>query len=86
MRSIQKDFRSAGLDLATRALLEYAVKLTRSPNEVDRADIDGLRAVGFADEDILDAVQLVGYFNYSNRVMDGVGVHPDPGMRYRPNP
>ena len=48
------------------------------------ADIESLRQIGLADEDIVDAVQLIGYFNYSNRVMDALGIRPEPEMRYRP--
>lgn len=49
-----------------------------------RADAERLRAAGFADEDIVDAAHLIGYFNYSNRVMDCLGIQPEPGMRHSP--
>ncbi len=45
---------------------------------MNRADLDALRAVGLADADILDLVQVVGYFNYINRVADALGVPPEP--------
>ena len=48
-----------------------------------KADIDRLRENGFDDRDILDAAQLIGYFNYSNRVMDSLGVDPEPDMRFK---
>jgi hypothetical protein len=35
-------------------------------------DIDGLRAVGWTDRDILDIVQVCAYFNF--RVVDGLGL------------
>ncbi len=49
-----------------------------------KADIDSLRKSGFDDKDILDAVQIIGYFNYTNRVMDSLGVLPEPHMRFKP--
>jgi len=48
-----------------------------------KADIDRLRENGFDDRDILDAAQLIGYFNYSNRVMDSLGIDPDPNTRFK---
>jgi len=79
---IQEDYRRASLDPATMQLLDFAAKLTSSPKEMAASDIEGLRARKFMDEDILDAVQLVAYFNYINRVIDGLGADPEPGMRY----
>ncbi|MBI2194228.1 MAG: peroxidase [Planctomycetes bacterium] len=79
---LQEDYRRAGLDLPTAGLLDFAVKLTLSPREMSRQDVDKLRSLGFADEDILDAVQMIGYFNYINRVLDGLGAQPEPNMRY----
>ncbi len=43
-------------------------------------DLDVLRGHGFGDEAISDAVQVVAYFNYINRVADALGVDPEPGM------
>lgn len=41
-------------------------------------DLDRLREVGFDDRAINDATQVIGYFNYINRVADGLGVDPEP--------
>lgn len=85
MRAIQDDYRQASLGPATLALLDFAVKVTTRPREMSRSDIKMLRETGFSDEDILDAAQTVGYFNYINRVMDALGIAPEPGMRYSPH-
>jgi uncharacterized peroxidase-related enzyme len=71
-------WRSAGLDDRRNALLEYAVKLTRTPAEVTAADVEALRAVGLSDEDLLHLVQVVAYYAYANRVVDGLGVELEP--------
>ncbi|NOZ25912.1 MAG: peroxidase [Nitrospirae bacterium] len=83
VRRIQDDYRNSSLDPATKKLLDFASKLTLTPKEISRTDVEVLRASGFADEDILDAAQLIGYFNYTNRVMDSLGIEPEPGMRYK---
>ena len=66
-------------------MLDFAKKLTLSSKEMSRKDVDKLREHGFDDRDILDLAQLIGYFNYSNRVMDSLGIRPEPHMRYKPN-
>lgn len=68
------DWRTAGLDEPTMALLEYAEKLTRSPVSCGRDDIDALRDAGWSDVAITEAVQIVSYFNYINRVAEGLGI------------
>lgn len=82
VRRIQDDHRSSDLPPSTVALLDFATKLTLRPKEMSEQDIAGLRSAGFADETILDAVQTIGYFNYANRVMDAVGIQPEPDMRH----
>ncbi|MBA3364077.1 MAG: peroxidase [Actinobacteria bacterium] len=58
----------------TRALCGYALKLTLRPWDMREADLDPLRGLGMTDRDIVDANQIVAYFNYVNRVADGLGV------------
>jgi alkylhydroperoxidase family enzyme len=44
-------------------------------------DVAELRRHGFTDRAIHDAVQVVAYFNYINRVSDALGIDPEPGVR-----
>jgi uncharacterized peroxidase-related enzyme len=67
------DYTTAELSDADRAMLDYAIKLTRTPAEVSSGDIDGLRAVGFDDESVHHIVQVTALFNYYNRLVDGLG-------------
>jgi len=62
------------------ALLEYAEIVTRTPAACQRADVDRLRTVGWSDAAIHDAVQVVAYFNYVNRIADALGVEPEAGL------
>ena len=68
------DWRTAGLDDATAALLEFAEKLTDECAAVGAADIEVLRSHGFDDHGISSCVQVVAYFNYINRIAEGLGV------------
>ena len=82
VRQIQDDYKKANLEPATARLLDFAAKLTLGPRDMRAKDVEGLRESGFKDPEIVDAVQLVGYFNYVNRVLDGLGADPEPGMRF----
>ena len=66
-----------------RAEAEFADKLTRHPSRITAKECQRLRTVGLNDPDILDAVEVIAYFNYINRVADGLGVDPEPEMRRR---
>ena len=63
------------------ALCAYAEKLTFSPAAMNEADIDGLRDAGLDDIAIHDATQVIGYFNYINRVADALGVERETFIR-----
>ena len=55
-------------------MLDYAVKLTLTPHHITEADISNLRSSGFDETAILDLCQVVSYYNYVNRLADGLGV------------
>ncbi len=55
-------------------MVDYAVKLTRSPHSIGKDDIRGLHDLGFDDAAILDICQVTSYYNYVNRLADGLGI------------
>lgn len=56
------------------ALLKYAEILTLSPGEIQESDVAAMRDMGVDDGQILEANQIVCYFNYVNRSLNGLGV------------
>jgi len=62
------------LEPTERAMVDYAIKLTETPNEMIKADVERLREHGFDDRQILSINQISGYFNYVNRSVLGLGV------------
>ena len=55
-------------------MLDYAVKLTRTPWEMKAEDVEALRQAGFDDTAILDVNQVTSYYAFVNRLADGLGV------------
>lgn len=82
MAAVRDDYRrappAAELTDADRAMLDFAVKLTRDSRSARREDLDTLRAAGFSDTAIHDIVQITGFFAYYNRLADGLGIDPEP--------
>ena len=55
-------------------MLDYAAKLTLTPARICRDDVEGLREVAFDEKAILQINLIASWFNYINRVADGLGV------------
>ena len=55
-------------------IVRHAEKLTTAPGAMTEIDLGELRAVGLSDADILDVTLIVGYFNFVNRIAQGLGV------------
>lgn len=56
------------------ALLRYAGKLTLNAGHMARSDFDEMKEAGCSDGEILEVNQVCAYFNYSNRLLNGLGV------------
>jgi uncharacterized peroxidase-related enzyme len=72
------DYRQADLEPRVRRLCDFAVKVTHEASGVTGADMDVLRGEGWSDAAIHDALQVVSYFNYINRIADVVGIDGEP--------
>jgi uncharacterized peroxidase-related enzyme len=77
VHGVAQDWRTAPLGPEDRALCAHAEKLTLRQHEMTPADLDVLREHGFDDRAILDATQVIAYFNYITRLADGLGVVPE---------
>ena len=56
------------------SLLNYSEKLTLSPKKMVKSDVENLKNLGLQDGEILEANQIICYFNYVNRTINGLGV------------
>ncbi len=74
VEQLASDPLEADISQAEKALLRYALKLSRTPEAMNRQDVEDLRKAGWDDRAIHDACQAVSYFHYVNRVADGLGV------------
>ena len=74
---VAANYRSAPLTEAQRAMLDYAVTLSTTPDRVGPADHARLREVGFDDEAIWDMSAVTAFFALSNRMAHALGMRPN---------
>ncbi|MGE0502415.1 MAG: peroxidase-related enzyme [Rhizobiaceae bacterium] len=72
------NYRAADLTPRRKAMLDFAVKLTERPAEIEEVDRAMLRDAGFTDLDIWDIASCAAFFNMSNRVAAAVDMRPNP--------
>ena len=77
---VQSGWETAPLSEKERALCAYAAKLTSTPEQMVEDDVINLRHLGWSDLEIHDACQVIAYFNYVNRLADGLGVDLETEM------
>jgi uncharacterized peroxidase-related enzyme len=78
LAALTGDHGVANLGRADRAMLDYAVKMTRQPEQITADDIEALRAEGFDDRGVHDICAVTAYFAFVNRIADGLGVEIEP--------
>jgi len=71
------NYRAAKLPPRHRAMLDFAVKLSAEPWQVEAADRERLREVGFSDRDIWDIAAVAAFFNMTNRVASATDMRPN---------
>ena len=58
-------------------MLDFTTKLTREPQNIIEKDRKKLRNYGFSDKAILEIIEVVSFFNMSNRIASGSGLIPN---------
>jgi len=74
VKALQEDYRTAPISEQDKVMLDYVAQLTRDATRVSRQDHERLSSAGFDDRAILQITLIASWFNYINRVADGLGV------------
>ena len=78
MDAVCRDYRTAPISPKEKALFAYLGKLNDTPGSMVQADADALKAAGWTDAEVYDAVTVCALFNFFNRWIDGTGVEDIP--------
>jgi uncharacterized peroxidase-related enzyme len=71
------NYRAANLSNRQRAMLDFAVKLTKESHTITEADRQALRDAGFSDRDIWDIANVAGFYNMTNRIASATNMQPN---------
>ena len=74
---VATNYRKADITPRQRAMLDFAVKVSRQAEESSDADFDALRAHGFTNEDIWDIGAISAFFALSNRMANLTSMRPN---------
>ena len=74
---IAENWKDSSLSEQQKAICYFAEKLTLSPGNINENDIKKVKKYGYSDKEISEIVQIISYFNYINRVADGLGLEPE---------
>jgi uncharacterized peroxidase-related enzyme len=74
---ITLDYKRAGLDAKMEAVLDFAVKLTRTPTDCLQTDSAQLQSLGLTQEEVWDVVEIAAMYNFTNRMASATGMIPN---------
>ena len=74
---VATNYRQADLTSRQLAILDFALKLSSTPERVVDTDIVALRESGLSDDDIWDVGAIVAFFSLSNRMAHLLALQPN---------
>ena len=77
LKNYIKDVNSLDCSKRLRSILNYSIKLTKTPHLMNKEDIQILQTIGLTDKEILNVNLITCYFNFVNRIASGLGVEFD---------
>lgn len=76
------DYRTAPIGDAEKALFAFIDKMNRESASIGAADVDAVKAAGWTDEALFDAITVCALFNFYNKWIDATGVSDMPAAAY----
>jgi len=75
---ITLDYRRAGLNVKHTAILDFAVRITKTPLDCLESDLQRLRGLGLTEHEVWDVIELAAMYNFTNRMSQATGMLPNP--------
>jgi len=74
---IASNYRKADITQRQKAMLDFALKVSKSSHEISNADIENMRELGFSNDDIWDIGAISALFALSNRMANLTSMRPN---------
>jgi uncharacterized peroxidase-related enzyme len=71
------NYRKADITPRQRAMLDFAMKVSRAAEEISEQDFADISRHGFSDDDIWDITAISAFFALSNRMANVTGMRPN---------
>ena len=81
--AVLEDYRTAPIDNRDKALFAFIEKMNAQSTSIGQADHDALKAAGWTEEAIYDAITVCALFRFYNAWIDATGVHDLPAAAYK---
>jgi alkylhydroperoxidase family enzyme len=82
VQAVLDDYRTAPIDDRDKALFAFIEKMNEQSNRIGSEDVEGLKAAGWSEEAIYDAITVCALFRFYNAWIDATGVHDMPAAAY----
>jgi alkylhydroperoxidase family enzyme len=80
--AVLNDYRTASIDDRDKAMFEFIDKMNRESSRLQQQDLDKVKAAGWSDEALYDAITVCALFNFYNKWIDATGVSDMPAAAY----
>ena len=74
---VATNYKKADISARERAMLDFAIKVSRDSRSIDDMDYENLRSHGFSDDDIWDIAAITAFFGMSNRLANFLSMRPN---------
>ena len=82
MDAVLRDYRTTPIPDRDKALFAFLSKVNHASNQITPDDVQQVKAAGWTDDVLYDAVTVCALFNFYNVWIDATGVHDMPAMAY----
>ena len=80
--AVLQDYRSAPIDDREKALFAFIEKVNRESSRLRKEDVEEVKAAGWSEEALYDAITVCALFNFYNKWIDATGVSDMTGAAY----
>ena len=74
---VATNYKKADISARERAMLDFAIKISRDSRSIDDMDYENLRSHRFSDDDIWDIAAITAFFSMSNRLANFLSMRPN---------
>lgn len=80
--AVLQDYRTAPISDREKALFAFIEKVNRESSRLRKEDVEEVKAAGWSEEALYDAITVCALFNFYNQWIDATGVSDMPAAAY----